>query len=323
MPAWRCSQSSCSPATRPRTCSSSPAFVAGNLLALEKVAAATQRCAAVVGFVEEDGDLYNAAAVCAAGSVRAVVRKQLLPNYGVFDERRYFAPGEDPDRLFSVAGRACRRHDLRGRLEPDRTRRPARRRRGRARRHPQRLALPGGHLGPARADAGDAGVGRLVGSLLCQPRRRPGRARVRRRLDGLRPRRRARRLGAAVSRGPRRLRPRHPPGVPKASLGPEGPRRHVRTACAGRLGCRPDRDRSGRSRRRTGRRQPTGPGRRAGAAPRRVWRRSTRPCGSAPSTTSERTGSPTCSSAFPAASTRRSSPRSRLTPSAPSASTAS
>jgi NAD+ synthase (glutamine-hydrolysing) len=81
-----------------------PGFVEGNLLALEKVAAATQRCASVVGFVEEDGDLYNAAAVLAAGEVRGVVRKQLLPNYGVFDERRYFAPGERHDQLFSIAG---------------------------------------------------------------------------------------------------------------------------------------------------------------------------------------------------------------------------
>jgi NAD+ synthase (glutamine-hydrolysing) len=81
-----------------------PGFVAGNLLALEKVAAATQRCAAVVGFVEEDGDLYNAAAVCAGGRVHGIVRKQLLPNYGVFDERRYFAPGTRQDHLFLVAG---------------------------------------------------------------------------------------------------------------------------------------------------------------------------------------------------------------------------
>ncbi len=81
-----------------------PAFVRGNLLALEKVAAATQHCAAVVGFVEEDGDLYNAAAVCAEGQVRAVVRKQLLPNYGVFDERRYFVPGTSRDTLFVIGG---------------------------------------------------------------------------------------------------------------------------------------------------------------------------------------------------------------------------
>ena len=81
-----------------------PGFVRGNLLALEKVAAATQHCAAVVGFVEEDGDLYNAAAVCAGGQVRASVRKQLLPNYGVFDERRYFVPGAKSDRLFLIGG---------------------------------------------------------------------------------------------------------------------------------------------------------------------------------------------------------------------------
>ena len=49
-----------------------PGFVEGNLLALEKVAAATQRCAAVVGFAEEDGDLYNSAALCAAGQVHAI-----------------------------------------------------------------------------------------------------------------------------------------------------------------------------------------------------------------------------------------------------------
>ena len=81
-----------------------PGFVEGNLLALEKVAAATQHCVAVVGFVEEDGDLYNAAAVCAHGEVCAVVRKQLLPNYGVFDERRYFVPGGNRDTLFLIGG---------------------------------------------------------------------------------------------------------------------------------------------------------------------------------------------------------------------------
>ena len=81
-----------------------PGFVEGNLRALEKVAAATLTCAAVVGFVEEDGDLYNAAGVCSAGEVRGIVRKQVLPNYGVFDERRYFTPGERRDQLFSIAG---------------------------------------------------------------------------------------------------------------------------------------------------------------------------------------------------------------------------
>ena len=54
--------------------------------------------------MEEDGDLYNAAAVCAGGEVLAIVRKQLLPNYGVFDERRYFVPGNNRDRLLLIGG---------------------------------------------------------------------------------------------------------------------------------------------------------------------------------------------------------------------------
>ena len=41
-----------------------------------------------------DRDLFNAAAVCTGGEVKAFVRKRFLPNYGVFDEFRYFAPGE-------------------------------------------------------------------------------------------------------------------------------------------------------------------------------------------------------------------------------------
>src|SRR6478736_344375 len=40
-------------------------------------------------------DLYNACAVCADGEVKAVYRKRFLPNYGVFDEDRYFAPSRD------------------------------------------------------------------------------------------------------------------------------------------------------------------------------------------------------------------------------------
>jgi NAD+ synthase (glutamine-hydrolysing) len=81
-----------------------PSFVEGNLRALERVAAATTRCAAVVGFAEADGDLYNAAAVCAGGKVHGTWHKQLLPNYGVFDERRYFRPGTGPDQLYVIGG---------------------------------------------------------------------------------------------------------------------------------------------------------------------------------------------------------------------------
>jgi NAD+ synthase (glutamine-hydrolysing) len=81
-----------------------PGFVAGNRAALEKVAAATGRCVAVVGFVDADIDLHNAAAVCAGGAVVGTHHKEVLPNYGVFDEERYFAPGRGATRLWSVGG---------------------------------------------------------------------------------------------------------------------------------------------------------------------------------------------------------------------------
>ncbi|MFN2502663.1 MAG: NAD+ synthase, partial [Acidimicrobiales bacterium] len=81
-----------------------PGFVADNLVALEKLASRTGRCAAIVGFVDARRDLYNAAAVCAFGSVQGVTRKRLLPNYSVFDEQRYFAPGVDDPTLFVIGG---------------------------------------------------------------------------------------------------------------------------------------------------------------------------------------------------------------------------
>jgi len=84
-----------------------PSFVAGNLRALERVAERTGRCTAVIGFVHDDGDLYNAAAVCAGGKVHGVWHKELLPNYGVFDERRWFRSGASTaaaDHLYLVNG---------------------------------------------------------------------------------------------------------------------------------------------------------------------------------------------------------------------------
>jgi NAD+ synthase (glutamine-hydrolysing) len=81
-----------------------PGFVAANRAALEKVAARTGRCAAVVGFVDADRDLRNAAAVCASGQVVGTYHKRLLPNYAVFDEQRYFSPRTTPPSLFEVAG---------------------------------------------------------------------------------------------------------------------------------------------------------------------------------------------------------------------------
>ncbi|MBV9664792.1 MAG: NAD+ synthase [Actinobacteria bacterium] len=84
-----------------------PGFIADNLAVLQRVAAATRACAAVVGYVDADRDLYNAAAVCAQGRMVGRYHKRLLPNYAVFDEQRYFAPGIEPLTLFRIAGVDC------------------------------------------------------------------------------------------------------------------------------------------------------------------------------------------------------------------------
>src|SRR3989442_8916614 len=81
-----------------------PAFVAQASETLDKVASRTGRCAAVIGFPDPGRDLHNAAAVCAHGRVHGTYRKQLLPNYAVFDEQRYFVPRSDPPALFVVGG---------------------------------------------------------------------------------------------------------------------------------------------------------------------------------------------------------------------------
>ena len=70
-------------------------FVADNLRTLEDLAPAVTGITAVVGVVDRDGGrIFNAAAVIAGGRVEAVYHKHLLPNYGVFDEKRYFTPGD-------------------------------------------------------------------------------------------------------------------------------------------------------------------------------------------------------------------------------------
>ncbi|HSH59853.1 MAG TPA: NAD+ synthase [Acidimicrobiales bacterium] len=82
-------------------------FVEDNLDALEKLASHTGRCAAVVGFVDRGRDLHNAAAVCAHGAVQGRYHKRVLPNYGVFDEQRYFTAGAPSPSLFLIAGVRC------------------------------------------------------------------------------------------------------------------------------------------------------------------------------------------------------------------------
>src|SRR5438128_10434368 len=70
-----------------------PDFVRGNLAALEEVTRRTTGIAVVVGFVDQGTHLYNAAALCVDGERVGIYHKQRLPNYGVFDEKRYFHPG--------------------------------------------------------------------------------------------------------------------------------------------------------------------------------------------------------------------------------------
>ena len=66
-------------------------------LTLDKLAADCPEITVVAGFVESDKlGSYNSAAVLQGGGISKIYRKGLLPNYGVFDERRYFQPGSEP-----------------------------------------------------------------------------------------------------------------------------------------------------------------------------------------------------------------------------------
>jgi NAD+ synthase (glutamine-hydrolysing) len=79
-------------------------FLAANTRALEGIADGVRDIVALVGYAEADGFVHNALAVLADGEVKASYTKMLLPNYGVFDERRYFEPGPSP-ALIDVNGR--------------------------------------------------------------------------------------------------------------------------------------------------------------------------------------------------------------------------
>src|SRR5215211_2441690 len=70
-----------------------PSFIRAAERSLGEIAREARGLVALVGTPHLERDLYNACAVCAAGEVKAIYRKRFLPNYGVFDEDRYFAPG--------------------------------------------------------------------------------------------------------------------------------------------------------------------------------------------------------------------------------------
>ncbi|OGK99975.1 MAG: NAD+ synthase [Candidatus Rokubacteria bacterium RIFCSPHIGHO2_02_FULL_69_13] len=72
-----------------------PAFIEANLRALEDVTRASRGLTVVVGFVDRRDDIFNAAAVLHDGARAGVYHKQYLPNYGVFDENRYFQAGRE------------------------------------------------------------------------------------------------------------------------------------------------------------------------------------------------------------------------------------
>ena len=72
-----------------------PGFLHAAREAVDEVARACTQAVALIGGPAFARDLANAAFVCADGAVRGVYRKQFLPNYGVFDEHRYFAPGRE------------------------------------------------------------------------------------------------------------------------------------------------------------------------------------------------------------------------------------
>jgi NAD+ synthase (glutamine-hydrolysing) len=72
-----------------------PSFVRAAERSVREIAEAAHGVVALVGTPWFDRDLANACAVCADGEIRALVRKRFLPNYGVFDEIRYFAPGRE------------------------------------------------------------------------------------------------------------------------------------------------------------------------------------------------------------------------------------
>ena len=79
-------------------------FIADGQKTLKKLAPATRGLTAVIGFAEQQGKhLYNSAALMCDGKHVATARKMLLPNYGVFDEKRYFTEGDEPLR-FSLQG---------------------------------------------------------------------------------------------------------------------------------------------------------------------------------------------------------------------------
>ncbi len=72
-----------------------PQFIEENIEALHHLASRIEDITVVVGFVDAQDDIYNAAAIIHEGEIKGIYRKMFLPNYGVFDENRYFQQGQE------------------------------------------------------------------------------------------------------------------------------------------------------------------------------------------------------------------------------------
>src|SRR5215831_14680945 len=70
-----------------------PQFIDVNLACLDKIVSRSRDIAVIVGFVDRKDDIFNAAAIIQNGKLITAYHKMYLPNYGVFDEFRYFQPG--------------------------------------------------------------------------------------------------------------------------------------------------------------------------------------------------------------------------------------
>lgn len=93
-----------------------PSFVNANIETVRRLARRSGAMTTLVGFVDHaspgeraaadavDRRVANAVAVISDGEIQGIYHKVLLPNYGVFDEDRYFAAGLDSDRVFEIAG---------------------------------------------------------------------------------------------------------------------------------------------------------------------------------------------------------------------------
>ena len=83
-------------------------FVKDNIRALKQIAPVVKGIVAIVGFVDQDKNgIYNAAALIENKKVKKVYHKKRLPNYGVFDEQRYFKPGKSGAGLITINKVKC------------------------------------------------------------------------------------------------------------------------------------------------------------------------------------------------------------------------